>query len=132
MNVAKEIARRSHDRRLKVGCIIVSEDNTTMLSVGYNGNAAGLDNEPESDEPGKSQLIHAENNALIKAPFHFPLKKHLYVTHSPCKDCSKLIINARISRIVYGDLYRDTSGLDLIKRSGIEVLSMEQARLLTR
>jgi len=129
MSVARAIAQRSYDPRLQVGAIIVSEDNTRMLSVGYNGNYRGGPNEPESLEPGKSGMIHAEQNALVKCDFNFPKKKHMYLTHSPCRACAKLIINAEISRVVYNEVYRDPSGIELLKSAGVEVYSMEEAIL---
>jgi dCMP deaminase len=127
MDVARQIAARSYDPRLKVCAIMVPEDNTGILALGYNGNAKGLPNEAESLEPGQSGMVHAEVNCLIKAPFHFPLKKHMYVTHSTCRQCAKLVINANVSRVVYGELYRDASGLDLLRSAGIEVCSIEEA-----
>ena len=127
MAVAHTMALRSYDPRLKVGAIVVSFDNTQMLSVGYNGNYKGGPHFHESSEPGKSGFIHAEVNALVKCDFNFPKKKHMYVTHSPCRDCSKLIINAEIARVVYDVPYRDTSGIDLLKANGVEVLSFEES-----
>lgn len=127
MTVARTMADRSYDPRLKVGAIIVSEDNSQMLSAGYNGNYKGGPNEHESSEPGQSGFIHAEVNALIKHDFNFHKKKHMYVTHSPCRQCAKLIINAGISRVIYGVLYRDPSGIDLLKSVGIDVQSFEEA-----
>jgi dCMP deaminase len=132
MAVAKTIALRSYDPRLKVGAIVVSYDNTQMLSIGYNGNYKGGPHEHESKEPGKSGFIHAEVNALVKCDFNFPKKKHLYVTHSPCKDCAKLIINAEIARVVYEIPYRDPAGLNLLRSVGIEVLSLEDAIINSR
>lgn len=129
MNVANAIAQRSYDPRLKVGAIIVSEDNTRVLSVGYNGNYKGGPNEPESLEPGHSGLIHAEQNALVKCDFNFPKKKHMYLTHSPCRTCAKLIINAEISRVIYETQYRDQTGIDLLKSAGVEVYSVDDAIL---
>lgn len=93
MSIAHVIAQRSYDPRLKVGAIIVSSDNTQMLSGGYNGNYAGGPHEHESPEPGMSGFIHAEVNALVKLDFNFGKDKHMYITHSPCKMCAKLIIN---------------------------------------
>ena|SRR3990167_6871463 len=129
MSVARSMSRRSYDPRLKVGAIVVSEDNTSMLSVGYNGNYRGGPHAHESTEPGKSGFIHAEVNALVKCDFNFPKKKHMYVTHSPCRDCSKLIINAEITRVVYEIEYRDTSGIDLLKSTGIDVMNLSNAIL---
>lgn len=129
-SVAETIASRSYDPRLQVGAIVVSADNTQLLSLGYNGNFRGGPNEHESSEPGRSGFIHAEANCLIKCDYNFPKKKHMYVTHSPCRTCSKLIINADISRVIYGEEYRDLSGLTLMRSVGIEVLSVEEAILM--
>lgn len=127
MKVADAMSLRSYDPRLQVGAIVVSCDNTQMLAVGYNGNYRGGPHVHESIEPGKSGFIHAEVNALVKCDFNFPKKKHMYVTHSPCRDCSKLIINAEIQRVVYRIPYRDPSGRDLLTSAGIEVFSLEDA-----
>jgi dCMP deaminase len=127
MDVANVISGRSYDPRLKVGAIVVAEDNTQMLSMGYNGNYKGGPNCHESQEPGQSGFIHAEVNALIKCDYNFSKKKHMYVTHSPCRACSKLIINAEISRVIYLHEYRDTSGLEMMRSAGIEVLSYQDA-----
>lgn len=129
MSIAKNIAMRSYDTRLQVGAIIVSEDNAHMFSMGYNGNYKKGPHEPESCEPGKSGFIHAEVNALVKCDFNTYKKKHMYLTHSPCRSCSKLIINADISRVVYDIPYRDQSGLELLRSAGIEVLSLSEAIL---
>ena len=124
MSIAHQIAKRSYDPQLQVGAIIVSEDNTRMLSVGYNGNYRGGPNERESEDPGQSGMLHAEVNALVKCDFNFSKKKHMYVTHSPCRHCSKLIINAEISKVVYDKLYRDTSGLEILKSAGVDVIGV--------
>lgn len=128
MRIAHIIADRSYDPRLKVGAIIVSSDNTQMLSVGYNGNYKGGPNQHESTEPGASGFIHAEINALLKCDFNFPKKKHMYVTHSPCRMCSKCIVNGGIATVFYDHPYRDTSGLDLLREAGVEVFSTSEAR----
>jgi dCMP deaminase len=127
MSVAHIISNRSYDPRLKVGAIVVSEDNSQMLSIGYNGNYKGGPHVQESSEPGQSGFIHAEVNALVKCDFNFSKKKHMYLTHSPCRACAKLIINAEIARVVYDIPYRDTSGLEILSSVGIEVFSLENA-----
>jgi dCMP deaminase len=132
MSMAKAVSERSYDPRLKVGAIIVSDDNTQLLSLGYNGNYSGGPNEPESVEPGQSGFLHAEINALIKCDFNFYKKKVLYVTHSPCRQCAKAIINGRISKVIYDIQYRDTSGLDILKSSGISVFSLKEAENITQ
>lgn len=118
---ASVIAQRSIDPRFKVGAVIITEDNTQVLSIGYNGDQAGGPNEVESQEPGQSGCIHAEINALIKLDFNNPKKKKMYVTLSPCKMCAKAIVNANISEVVYIEKYRDDSGILLLLESGISV-----------
>ena len=118
---AMTISRRSIDPRFKVGAVIVTEDNTQVLSIGYNGDQAGGSNEVESLEPGQSGCIHAEINALIKLDYNNPKKKKMYVTLSPCKMCAKAIVNAGIGEVIYLKKYRDESGLLLLLDSGIQV-----------
>jgi len=132
MSMAYAVSERSYDPRLKVGSIIVSEDNTQLLSLGYNGNYSGGPNEPESLEPGQSGFLHSEVNCLIKCDFNFHKKKVMYVTHSPCRQCSKAIVNGRISTLVYDIQYRDISGLDILKSSGISVFSLKEAENITQ
>lgn len=115
------IAQRSIDPRFKVGAVIVTEDNTQVLSIGYNGDQAGGSNVVESLEPGQSGCIHAEINALIKLDFNNPKKKKMYVTLSPCKMCAKAIVNANINEVIYVEKYRDDSGILLLLESGIDV-----------
>jgi len=121
MSMARLISQRSHDPRTQVGALIVTEDNSTLLSVGYNGNYSGGPHEPDSIEPGKSGFIHAEVNALIKAPYYHQQKKLMYVTVSPCINCAKLIITANISTVIYDVKYRDPAGLDLLKTAHVDV-----------
>ncbi len=119
MKIAWTIADRSHDNRLQVGCVIVSDDNTCMLALGYNGNATGAPNVPDSHEPGLSGMIHAEINAITKCDYHLSGKKHMYVTHSPCMMCAKVIINARITKVFYAETYRDPTGLVFLEEHGV-------------
>ena len=121
MTFAKNISRRSCDPRYQVGALIVTDDNTQVLSVGYNGNYAGGPNETESDIPGESGMIHAEINALLKLDYNNPKYKVMYITLSPCRMCAKSIINSGISEVVYDEEYRDTSGLQILKKSSIIV-----------
>ena len=113
-------------RRFKVAAIIVTEDNTQLLSLGYNGDHAGGPNCRESDMPGDSGFIHAEVNALIKLDFNSPKRKKMYVSLSPCKMCAKAIINARIDEVVYIDKYRDLSGVELLQNAGIKVRQLSE------
>ena len=121
MEMAHIISRRSYDPRYQVGTVIVTEDNTQVLSVGYNGNHTGGPNEVESTIPGESGMIHAEINALLKMDYNNPKRKTLYVTLSPCRMCAKAMVNAGIDRVVYDQEYRITSGLDILRDSGIDV-----------
>lgn len=121
MNIARTVAERSYDPRLKVGAIIVSDDNTRLLSLGYNGNYRGGPNFPDSVDPGQSGFIHAEVNALVKCDYNFNRKKIMYLTHSPCFQCSKLIINAGISSVIYDKEYRDISGVKILQSSNVDI-----------
>jgi dCMP deaminase len=119
---AESISERSCDSKFKVGAVIVTADNTQVLSVGYNGDHKGGSNQRDSMDHGKSGLIHAEVNALIKMDYNNPKSKIMYVTHSPCSVCAKCIINANIDEVAYLNLYeKDTRGLGLLKESGIKV-----------
>jgi dCMP deaminase len=119
MEMAHSIARRSYDPNYKVGAIIVSADNTSVLALGYNGNFAGGPNCRDSEERGKSGLIHAEVNALLKMDYHNHKRKVMYVTHSPCTMCAKAIINAGINEVVYAREYDYELSVELLGEAGI-------------
>ena len=121
MGFAHSISRRSYDPRHQVGAVIVSDKNTQVLAVGYNGNYSGGPNEVESSEPGNSGMIHAEINALLKCDYNIADKKIMYVTLSPCKMCAKAVINGGISEVVFDEQYRDTSGIELLESAGVAV-----------
>jgi dCMP deaminase len=121
MNIAKEVSRRSADDKFKVGTIIVTGDNTQVLSLGYNGDQAGGSNCRDSDESGESGFIHAEMNALIKLDYNNLKRRVMYVTLSPCKMCAKAIVNAGITEVVYDEDYRDLGGIDILSKAGIKV-----------
>jgi dCMP deaminase len=123
MDFAHTISKRSIDPRFQVGSVIVTEDNSQVLAVGYNGDHRGGPNEVESVEPGMSGLLHAEVNCLIKCDFNHPKKKKMYLTLSPCKMCAKAIINGGITEVIYSEEYRDRSGIELLISSGIKVRS---------
>jgi len=121
MEFAHSISKRSYDPRFQVGAIVVTDDNTQVLAVGYNGNYSGGPNEVESAVPGESGMLHAEINCLLKMDYNNPKKKILYVTLSPCKMCAKAMINSGIDKVVYDVEYRDLSGIKILKDAGIEV-----------
>lgn len=118
MKIANEFAGESNSPRLKVGCIIVTEEG--IIYPGYNGDELGGDNVPDSLEPGESGFVHAEVNAISK--FNSTIHKNsvMYVTHSPCVVCARTIINTMaIKQVCYGTLYRDSKGIDLLNKRGI-------------
>lgn len=129
---SKLISERSYDPRTKVGAVVVTEDNTQVLSVGYNGNHRGGANSVDSAEPGLSGLIHAEINALVKMDYNNPKRKVMYVTHSPCLACAKLIINANIHEVKYLEEYRDTSGIELLKSFGVWATKIEPLNFIKK
>lgn len=119
MDFAQSISKRSYDPRHQVGAVIVTGDNTQVLSVGYNGNYSGGPNEVESEVPGESGMLHAEINALLKMDYNNPKKKKLYLTLSPCRMCAKAIVNSGIGEVMYAEKYRDPSGLEILNDAGI-------------
>jgi dCMP deaminase len=118
---ASTISQRSTDPLYKVGCVIVPEDNTGVLALGYNGDHKGGPNIRDSEISGQSGFIHAEINALIKMDYNNPKKKIMYVTLSPCYMCAKAIINAGVSEVRYTNEYRDRSGIELLEKHGIKI-----------
>ena len=121
MEMAAVWAKNSYCRRRKVGALIVKE--RMIISDGYNGTPSGFENICE-DENGvtKPYVLHAEANAITKIAQSNNNSKGatLYVTTSPCIECSKLIIQAGIKRVIFQELYRIHDGIDLLKRAGIE------------
>ncbi len=129
MNIAKQVATRATCDRKHVGAVIVKDKN--ILATGYNGSIAGM---PHCDDAGHMMeaghcvaTIHAEANAIIQAAKHgTPIDgADIYVTASPCWNCFKLIANAGIRRIFYGEFYRDHRIHDVAEQVGIELISLE-------
>lgn len=121
MLLAKSIADRSYDEKTKVGCVIVAEDNTGVLAIGYNGDERGGDNKRDSMLTGESGFIHAEANALLKMNYTDPRNKKMYLTNSPCIICARMIINADIEEVIYCEDFRELKGVELLQKSGIKV-----------
>ena len=125
INMAKSWSNLSHAIRNKVGCLIVK--NGTIISDGYNGTPRGFSNDCEVEKDKelvtKPEVLHAESNAITKLAKSTQSSSGstLYTTASPCVECSKLIIQADISRVVYDELYRDDEGICLLKKAGIIV-----------
>ena len=120
MDCAHSIATRSYDPRFQVGSLVVTADNTQVLAVGYNGNYAGGPNATESEVPGKSGMLHAEINALLKLDYNNPKKKKLYLTLSPCRMCAKAIVNAGIDEVIFKEEYRDLSSLEILSHAEVK------------
>ncbi len=122
MSLANSLADRSTCGRLRVGTVITTTDFRKVLAVGYNGNATGLPNCCDREEPGNCGCLHSEENAVINcdAPRH--LEKVVFVTHLPCVQCAKRLINlGNVKKIFYGQDYRIRDSVELLARVGIPV-----------
>lgn len=115
MNTASNLSARSTCRRLPVGCLIMTSDFQRMLSWGYNGNARGLPNDCDSEEPGKCGCIHAEQNAIIKCQEPASTEKIVVCTHLPCSMCAKHLINlGGVKKVLYLNDYRIKDSIQLL------------------
>ena len=128
MNIAKEVATRSTCDRKHVGALIVR--NKTILSTGYNGSIRGM---PHCDDIGHMMenghcvaTIHAETNAILQAAKNGVMidGAEVYITASPCWPCFKMVANAGIKKIFYGEFYRDERIFDVAKKIGIELINI--------
>ena len=125
IRMAQIWAENSYCKRRQVGAIIVKDK--MIISDGYNGTPVGFENVCE-DENGhtKAYVLHAEANAITKVAQSNNSSNGatLYVTSSPCIECAKLIIQAGIKRVVFGEIYRITDGIELLKRAGVECVQL--------
>ncbi|WP_312767325.1 dCMP deaminase family protein [Epilithonimonas sp.] len=130
LKMASEWANLSYCKRKKVGALIVKD--RMIISDGYNGTPSGFENNCE-DENGKTNwfVLHAEANAILKIASSTQSCKGatLYITMSPCKECSKLILQSGIEKVVYMTGYSDDSGLEFLKNAGIKVLNITEQEL---
>ena len=146
MSIAEECAKMSRAVRLQVGSVIVKNDN--IISFSWNGMPSGWDNNCEyevtefsSAEFGKSQtfektgelktkpeVLHAETNCIAKLAksTESGLGASMFITHAPCLNCAKLIYQSGIGSVLYRDAYRDTSGVEFLERSGVQVEQVEK------
>lgn len=118
-------AKNSYCKRRKVGALLVK--NKMIISDGYNGTPSGFENICEDEENHtKPYVLHAEANAITKVAKSANSSEGatLYVTSSPCMECSKLIIQAGIKRVVFTENYRIEDGINLLKKAGIEVVQV--------
>ncbi len=115
----------SHCERKKVGALIVKD--RMIISDGYNGTPSGFENPCEDEENfTKWYVLHAEANAILKvaASTQSCTGATLYITLSPCRECSKLIHQSGIKRVVYSKAYKDTSGLEFLEKAGVDLTQM--------
>lgn len=129
LKMATEWSTLSCCNRKKVGALIVKDG--TIISDGFNGTPKGFPNDCE-DANGDTYwyVLHAEANAILKVAKSSQSTEGstLYITYSPCRECSKLIVQAGIRRIVYHEEYRDTSGLIILREAGIDILKIDQLK----
>lgn len=125
LRMAKTWSELSHCERKKVGALIVK--NGRIISDGYNGTPAGFDNCCENEE-GETNwfVLHAEANAILKVArsTNDCSDSTLYLTLSPCKDCAKLVLQSGITRVVFIDKYKDTTGIDFLASAGVETVHL--------
>jgi dCMP deaminase len=122
LKMAQEWGKLSHCKRKQVGAIIVKD--RMIISDGYNGTPSGFENYCEDDEGyTKWYVLHAEANAILKVAASTQSCKEatLYITLSPCQQCSKLIHQSGIKRVVYAEAYKDSSGVDFLEKAGVEL-----------
>ncbi len=137
LDMAEVWSSLSKAQRKQVGCLIVKDG--AIISDGYNGTPCGFDNRCEdhvhTEYPlasksyklvTKPEVLHAESNAITKLAksTQSSIDSTMYITISPCIDCAKLIIQAGIRRVVYGELYRDDAGIKLLNRANIETCTL--------
>jgi dCMP deaminase len=125
IEMARTWAKNSYCKRRQVGALLVKD--RMIISDGYNGTPSGFENECEDeDNKSKPYVLHAEANAITKVAKSNNSSEGatLYITDSPCIDCAKLIIQAGIERVVYGDEYRKTEGIQLLEKARIEIVKI--------
>jgi len=127
LKMAMEWAKLSHCKRKQVGALIVKDK--MIISDGYNGTPTGFENNCEDDENyTKWYVLHAEANAILKVASSTQSCRGatLYITMSPCKECSKLIHQSGIKRLVYANAYKDDTGLQFLKKAGVELVYIKE------
>ena len=130
LRMAREWAKLSYCNRKQVGALIVKDK--TIISDGYNGTPSGFENVCEDEENStKWYVLHAEANAILKLAKsnQSSTGATLYITLSPCKECSKLVHQAGIKRVVYIHQYKDTSGLEFLEKAKVKVTHIKEEEL---
>ena len=125
MDCAERFAQLSTATRAKVGAIIVKDNR--IISIGYNGMPSGWDNECEEDGKTKPEVLHAETNAIAKLAKSTESGDgaDIFITHSPCIECSKLIFQSGIKRVFYAEDYRSKDGIEFLNASKISVIKVD-------
>jgi dCMP deaminase len=118
LRIAAVLSHRSTCARARVGAVVTDHEQLQILGIGYNGAARGLINGCASNLPGMCGCVHAELNALLKAPGALATK-WLFTTHSPCVNCARAIANGGIAHVVYLEAYRIPAGLELLSAAGV-------------
>lgn len=124
---AKEAAKRSHAKRLKVGAVLVNEED--VMVIGYNGTPKDWDNNCETEQnTTKPEVIHAEMNAMFKFMRSGLSTENttLFMTHSPCIECAKAIHLAKVKVLYYFQEYRSLEGMDFLKKSGVTIIKIDE------
>jgi dCMP deaminase len=130
MDFAEAISRRSTCKRLQVGTVITTTDFRKVLAIGYNGNATGLPNSCDRDEPGNCGCLHSEENAVINCDSPRQVEKYVFVTHLPCAACAKRMINlGNVRQIVYKHDYRCRDAVTILKTVKIAVYQLVEGKL---
>jgi len=130
LRMANEWSKLSYCKRKQVGALIVKDK--MIISDGYNGTPTGFENICEDDEAyTKWYVLHAEANAILKVASSAQSSKGatLYITLSPCRECSKLIHQAGITRVVYMQEYKDNSGLKFLEKAGVSLTHLENIEI---
>lgn len=126
LRMAREWGKLSYCNRKQVGAIIVKDK--MIISDGYNGTPTGFENVCEDEENNtKWYVLHAEANAILKVASSTQSCRGatLYITLSPCKDCSKLVHQAGIKRVVYHSAYKDLTGVKFLEKAGVEIVHLQ-------
>jgi len=128
MRMALEWAKLSYCDRKKVGALIVKD--RMIISDGFNGTPTNFENCCEDEGETKWYVLHAEANAILKVAASTQSCKDstLYITLSPCKECSKLIHQSGINRVVYANQYKDTTGLEFLEKAGVELTYLKDLK----
>ena len=128
---AETVAKRSTCDRLQVGTVITTVDYRKVLSIGYNGNASGLKNGCDRDEPGNCGCLHSEENAAINCDCSRETKKIVFVSHLPCGACAKRLINlGNVVTVIFKNDYRIRDSIEILGTANIEVFQFVNGELI--